>query len=140
MFLGTFQNFTQSTAVLYSSAKPQKKIDHDDIVLTTKVATIPIQTDIAKVLQNEVSIQTTRPAVSRKQPELPWRMTPAEADSNSLVKHYLMLSKIRLTCKFNRTSHLLSIVTQKLSLQLLWSSHRWLDMLWLQRHLISAHS
>ena len=102
-YLIILQNFPQSTTLLYSSAAaPQKKIDdeklnHED-VLVTKVATIhPIQTDIAKVLQNEVKIQTNQ-VTNRKEPELPWRITPS-TDSSNLVKHYLMLSKIRLTCK-----------------------------------------
>jgi hypothetical protein len=97
------QNFPQSTTVLYSSAAPQKKIDHEKLnhedVLVTKVASIhPLQTDIAKVIQDEVKAQTRQVAV-RKEPELPWRITPS-TDANNLVKHYLMLSKIRLTCKF----------------------------------------
>jgi hypothetical protein len=71
----------------------------------TKVATIhPINPDIAKVIQNEVQLRTNK-AVVRKEPELPWRITPS-TDSSNIVKHYLMLSKIRLTCKFNCLKYL----------------------------------
>lgn len=94
-----FKNFTQSTTLLYSSTAPQKKIDddkisHDDI-LVTKIATLH-QADIAKVLQSDVNIQPSKAVVVRKEPELPWRITPS-TDASTLVKHYLMLSKIRLT-------------------------------------------
>ncbi|CAG9802800.1 unnamed protein product [Chironomus riparius] len=95
-----FKNFPQSTTLLYSSAAPQKKIDDDKLnhedVLVTKVASIhPIQTDIAKIIQDEVKSQT-RQVATRKEPELAWRITPS-TDASNLVKHYLMLSKIRLT-------------------------------------------
>lgn len=36
----------------------------------------------------------------KKPEELPWRITPS-SDLSKLLNHYLMLSKIRLTCKFS---------------------------------------
>lgn len=42
--------------------------------------------------------ETTR-KVNKRPEELPWRITPS-LELNKLVSHYLMLSKIRLTCEY----------------------------------------
>lgn len=73
------------------------KINHHEDLVVTNVSIQDIQPDIAKVLQ-DVNLQQNAVAAVRKEVELPWRITPSN-DQNKLVKHYLMLSKIRLTCK-----------------------------------------
>lgn len=98
-----FKNFTQSTTKLYSSptAAAKSKLD-DDELLVEKISIQKISPDIAQVISpSDVNIQQSRnnnaaQVAVRKELELPWRITPS-TDQNKLVKHYLMLSKIRLT-------------------------------------------
>jgi hypothetical protein len=105
------QNFTQSTTKFYSSsiAAPRKKLDEDKLIheenrQVTKVSVQKIEPDLVAAAAIERNVQqsnektTAVSAVARKPPELPWRVTPS-TEQNKLVKHYLMLSKIRLTCE-----------------------------------------
>lgn len=50
--------------------------------------------EVAAVVTDEQNKQRN----VKKKDELAWRVTPS-AELNQLVNHYLMLSKIRLTCK-----------------------------------------
>lgn len=50
------------------------------------------------------NLQNQQRAVKKKE-ELPWRITPS-AEANQLLNHYLMLSKIRLTCEQELLSYL----------------------------------
>jgi hypothetical protein len=73
----------------------------------TKVALHQIQPpDLSKIVQENVkelqksinSKESALKVIKQKEVELPWRITPS-TDTSKLVKHYMMLSKIRLTCK-----------------------------------------
>lgn len=87
----------------------QKKIDddklnHEDVVVTKISLQDVAQQDLSKVIQTGVEQLTTsikkneQVKVIKREQELPWRITPSQ-DLNRRLKHYLMLSKIRLTCK-----------------------------------------
>lgn len=109
-----------TTTHFYSSAatpKAKKQIDeerinHEDrIVNITKLSIQELQPEISKIQQlQEQNVRLTEAAgtddparqkTAKKKDELAWRLTPS-ADLNQLVNHYLMLSKIRLTCKLNK--------------------------------------
>lgn len=55
-----------------------------------------ITTEIPNVAAVDTSTNRTKP---KKVEELAWRITPSP-DYSKLFHHYLMLSKIRLTCKY----------------------------------------
>lgn len=75
----------------------------------TKLTVEHLKPEISKIQQlkeqnerlqegaGKASDLTQQNAVKKKE-ELPWRITPS-AELNQLVNHYLMLSKIRLTCE-----------------------------------------
>lgn len=74
-------------------------------MVVTKISIQQLQQpDISKVIQSGVEhLATTikkneEVKVIKREQELPWRITPSN-DLNRRFKHYLMLSKIRLTCK-----------------------------------------
>lgn len=114
-----FQCFTKTTTTThYSSSaatpKPRKQLDeeklnHEDrVVNITKLTVEHLHPDKTKLeqfqLQNErlteaieaTTVDLTKPKVVKKKEELPWRITPTPGN---LVNHYMMLSKIRLTCE-----------------------------------------
>lgn len=117
-----FQCFPKATTttLFYSSAatpKAQKQIDeerinHEDrVVNITKLTIEELQPEISKIQQlqeqNARLVEATgkvdeddknKQKTVKKKDELPWRITPSP-ELNQLVNHYLMLSKIRLTCE-----------------------------------------
>lgn len=113
-----FQYFPQTTKTqLYSSSsatpKPKQQIDeerinHEDrVVNITKLTIQELQPEIAKIQQLQddnaklvakASYDQNKQKALKKKEELAWRVTPSP-ELNQLVNHYLMLSKIRLTCK-----------------------------------------
>lgn len=105
-----------TTTLFYSSAatpKAKKQIDeerlnHEDrVVNITKLSIQELHPEISKLHQlpdqNErLADDQSRPKTAKKKDELAWRITPS-AELNQLVNHYLMLSKIRLTCKLKES-------------------------------------
>jgi hypothetical protein len=93
------QNITQSTKLYSSPALSKKKIDEDKVnheeVVLTNISIQQLQPEIAKIAQSINEVKVAKPRIDE---ELPWRITPSP-ETNKLTKHYLMLSKIRLTCK-----------------------------------------
>lgn len=91
-----------SAAAAVQKKNDEDKLNHEDEVVTTKIS-IQHPADLSKLaLQNLTTTikqqnELTAVVVKREQ-ELPWRITPSQ-DINRRFKHYLMLSKIRLTCK-----------------------------------------
>jgi hypothetical protein len=90
----------------------EEGIAHEDrVVNVTKLTVQQLQPEISKIQQfqeqNErlqaVEVATdeksNRQKVVKKKEELAWRITPSP-ELNQLINHYLMLSKIRLTCEF----------------------------------------
>lgn len=59
------------------------------------ISKLALESIATTIKQNELTT-----AVVKREQELPWRITPSQ-DINRRFKHYLMLSKIRLTCKKN---------------------------------------
>lgn len=118
MSLMYFQYFPQTTKTqLYSSSsatpKPKQQIDeerinHEDrVVNITKLTIQELQPEIAKIQQLQddnaklvakASYDQNKQKALKNKEELAWRVTPSP-ELNQLVNHYLMLSKIRLTCK-----------------------------------------
>lgn len=78
----------------------------------TKLSIQELQPEISKIQQlQDQNVRLTEAAgtddparqkTTKKKDELAWRLTPS-ADLNQLVNHYLMLSKIRLTCKLKES-------------------------------------
>ena len=107
--LALLQNFPQFTK-LYSSpsaAAVQKKIDEDklnhedEVVTTTKISIQQLSNhpaDLSKLALENLTTTIKQNNELTVAKELPWRITPSQ-DINRRFKHYLMLSKIRLTCK-----------------------------------------
>lgn len=108
-----FPKTTTTTQFYSSSANPKAKqkldeerINHEDRINITKLTVQEFHPEIAKIqkLQDNVKlaaradVDQIRQKVTKKKEELAWRMTPSP-ELNQLVNHYLMLSKIRLTCK-----------------------------------------
>lgn len=86
------------------------------VVNITKLTIQELQPELEKIqrLQDETVKVASRiedkQKTTKKKDELPWRLTPS-AELNQLVNHYLMLSKIRLTCEL-KLSNLLRILTK----------------------------
>lgn len=71
--------------------------------MVTKVQLAHPTPDISKVLQSGVeklttTIQNTKNEEVKALRDLPWQITPSK-EVDRRLKHYLMLSKIRLTCE-----------------------------------------
>lgn len=71
----------------------------------TKLTIEQLQPEVSKIQQLQEQTErlqekdeTARVKTVKKKEELPWRITPSP-ELNQLVNHYLMLSKIRLTCE-----------------------------------------
>lgn len=86
-------------------------MNHEDrVVNITKLTIEQLQPEITKQIQQleklkegavvvtAIDDQQTKPKTVKKKDELPWRITPMPG-TNNLIGHYMMLSKIRLTCK-----------------------------------------
>lgn len=84
----------------------EEKINHEDrVVNITKLSVEHLHPVTSNIQQLEQSVRLRDPVndqsrakSAKKKDELAWRITPS-AELNQLVNHYLMLSKIRLTCK-----------------------------------------
>lgn len=119
LFSQCFNQTTTTTQFYSSSATPnarkqveEERINHEDrVVNITKLTIEQLQPEISKIQQlqqqnerlQEAAVTTvddrSRQKVKKKE-ELAWRVTPSP-ELNQLVNHYLMLSKIRLTCKLH---------------------------------------
>jgi hypothetical protein len=79
-------------------------LNHEDVVVATKIQVHHPAAELSKVLQSGVEQLTTSIGKQNEEVkvvkvrELPWRITPSQ-EVDRRFKHYLMLSKIRLTCK-----------------------------------------
>lgn len=118
MKIFSLQCFPKTTTTqLYSSSatpKAKKQIDeerltHEDRVINiTKLSADQLHPEVSKIqqlqqqnklLQDVTLIAPVEEKIQKaKKEELAWRITPS-AETNKLLQHYLMLSKIRLTCK-----------------------------------------
>jgi hypothetical protein len=81
----------------------EDKLNHEDVVVSTNVHVHHPAAELSKVLQSVEQLTTSIGKQSEeaklvKVRELPWRITPSQ-EVDRRFKHYLMLSKIRLTCK-----------------------------------------
>lgn len=72
------------------------KVNVEQLKQNPIIATQIQQLQLDKI--SAVSNDNTKLKAVKINDELPWRITPG--GTNSLLKNYLMLSKIRLTCKF----------------------------------------
>lgn len=85
----------------------ENDLEKDETFNTTQIVIrpelkIPSSADITanQILETlkETKDGTDKKSAAKKPEEMPWRITPSQ-DLSKLLNHYLMLSKIRLTCR-----------------------------------------
>lgn len=110
-YLSIFQTLHRISSNLQSSVAVKKQIENDlekdesfnttqQIVIRPELK-IPSNADltanqILETLKDTKDVGDKKSA-AKKPEEMPWRITPSQ-DLSKLLNHYLMLSKIRLTC------------------------------------------